>query len=43
MITKNYLIGITLVCIFFSGYAQYDVKEDYGTVIAIDFGTTYSW
>jgi hypothetical protein len=43
MITKSYLIGVTLLCFVLSAYAKDDKKENYGTVIGIDLGTTYSW
>ena len=43
MITKSYLIGVTLLCVVFSAYARVEKKENYGTVIGIDLGTTYSW
>ena len=40
---KSYLIGVTLLCVILSTYAKDDKKENYGTVIGIDLGTTYSW
>jgi hypothetical protein len=40
MTTKNFFIGVTLVCIVVSGYAH--VTKDYGTVIGIDLGTICS-
>jgi len=42
MISKSYLIGVTLLCIVLSAYAKDEKKENYGTVIGIDLGTTYS-
>jgi len=42
---KGYLIGVTLLCAFLiaAGDDKADKKkEDYGTVIGIDLGTTYS-
>jgi len=42
MITKSYLIGVTLLCVVLSAYAKDEKKENYGTVIGIDLGTTYS-
>jgi len=42
---KFYLIGVTLLCAFLIAAAEDKAdkkKEDYGTVIGIDLGTTYS-
>jgi hypothetical protein len=43
MISKSYLIGVTLLCVVLIAYAKDEKKENYGTVIGIDLGTTYSW
>lgn len=43
---KGYLIGVTLIfALYVSACVGEDEKkkEDYGTVIGIDLGTTYSW
>ncbi len=44
---KSYLIGVTLLCAFLAVAVADNKKdakkEDYGTVIGIDLGTTYSW
>ncbi len=43
---KFYLIGVTLLCALLIVAADDKAdkkKEDYGTVIGIDLGTTYSW
>ena len=45
---KGYLIGVTLLCarlvaVSAKNEKKSDDKEDYGTVIGIDLGTTYSW
>jgi len=42
MISKSYLIGVTLLCVVLIAYAKDEKKENYGTVIGIDLGTTYS-
>lgn len=41
---KGYLIGVTLLCALLVASAEEkkDKKEEYGTVIGIDLGTTYS-
>jgi len=41
---KGYLIGVTLLCALLVAVSSEDEKkkEDYGTVIGIDLGTTYS-
>jgi len=41
---KSYLIGVTIVCAILSSTycAKDEKKENYGTVIGIDLGTTYS-
>ena len=38
-------IGLLLLLVILSAYAEKkdDQKENYGTVIGIDIGTTYSW
>ena len=44
---KGCLIGVTLLCAFLIASAEDKTnekkKEEYGTVIGIDLGTTYSW
>lgn len=44
---RGYLIGVTLLCAFLIASADdksnEKKKEEYGTVIGIDLGTTYSW
>jgi len=41
---KSYLIGVTIICAILSSTycAKDEKKENYGTVIGIDLGTTYS-
>ena len=45
MISKNLIFGFVLfLCLVFDTFGVKDEKqENYGTVIGIDLGTTYSW